>query len=127
MKKVTKASVKRFFESVLSEGRQLTLTIEVEETLLAVNNKIEVYNKVENVPKTIKKIQTNAIVFNSETSPNGSFFYLDSEDYAPIEVSEKRLVTQKERMRNLTMIHHDGVNYDEFPVKEVTRLIYTIV
>jgi hypothetical protein len=126
MKKVTKASVKRFFESVLSEGKALTLTIEVEETLFAVGGKVEVYNTLENEPKKIKKIQTNAIVFHSEKSPNGSYFYLDSEDYAPIEVSENRIVTQKERMRNLTMIHHDGVDYDEFPVKEVTRLIYTI-
>jgi hypothetical protein len=126
MKKVTKAGFKRFFEKALSEGKELRLTMQVEETLLAVDNKIEVYNKMDNEPRTIKKIQTNAIVFHSEKSEHGSFLYLDSQDFNPVEVTDTQVVTKRERVRNLTMIHHDGVDYDKFPIKEVITMIYTI-
>jgi hypothetical protein len=125
--KVTKAGFKRFFEKALNEGKALTLTKEVEQTYLVLDtDNVETWNEFEMESRQVKKIQTNAIVFYSDRSPQGSYLYMDSEEFNPIEVSENRVITQRQRLVNRTMIHHNGVNYDEFPVKEVIRLIYTI-
>jgi hypothetical protein len=111
----------------MNEGKVLTVTKEIEQIYLVLSeNNVDTWNEFENQPKTVKKIQTNAIVFNSEKSPQGSFLWLDSEDFNPVELTETKAITQRERLIERTMIHFEGVNYDEFPVKQVTRLIYTI-
>jgi hypothetical protein len=83
MKKVSKASIKRFFEGAHKEGKSVYLTHEILTTYFSNGEPFftEKTERVTDEKRTVKKLQSNAVVF--EVNGKQSYLYFDNDTSNP--------------------------------------------
>ena len=124
--KASKASARRFFESL--QGKKVVLSQIVTTEYFADGKQI---HKSEATPfkdleRTVKRLQSNAVIFDNGNNKEG-YMYTDQVDWNPVYVDEKTCETMTSYEGEYNDIEHNGIIYPSVQYTKTKRNIYQAV
>jgi hypothetical protein len=128
MSKVTKASIKRFFEKAKAEQKAVYLTHEIDSKLFSQG--VELYtqtvNRVTDEKRMVQQVRTNDVVMLQEGAEQSTYLALNNDMFKPEYCDDTMCIMYYEKTHERPQASFQGKEYTD--TKELTkqRLIYKL-